>query len=351
MRALVTGGSGFIGSALCLHLHETGASVVNLDALTYAANPASLASLEGSDRYRFEHVDVADAQAVRRAVMNHRPDRIFHLAAETHVDRSIDGPEAFVRTNVVGTLNLLRAAQDHWASLKGRERDDFRVLHVSTDEVYGSLGPEGRFTEQSPYDPRSPYSASKAGADHLASAWFHTFGLPVALSNCSNNYGPRQFPEKLIPLTILNALEGKPLPVYGDGAQVRDWLHVEDHARALDLIARSGRPGRVYNVGGQAERTNLQVVEAICDILDELTPMAGSARRRALIAFVADRPGHDRRYAIDASRIEAELGWAPKETFEAGLRRTVIWYLENDAWWRPLRARYEGDRLGLIAPD
>ena len=299
--------------------------------------------------YRFVQADVADPAAVGAAFAEHRPDAVLHLAAESHVDRSITGPGQFVRTNVVGTLTMLQAALEHWRGLEGAARDAFRFLHVSTDEVYGSLGAEGLFTEATAYDPRSPYSASKAGSDHLASAWFHTYGLPVVISNCSNNYGPYHFPEKLIPLAILNALEGKPLPVYGDGSNVRDWLYVEDHARALKLIVERGAPGRTYNVGGRNERTNLQVVQAICDILDRLAPRPGAPPRGELIAFVADRPGHDQRYAIDATRLEAELGWRAQETFETGLERTVRWYLDRRDWWEPIRARYGGERLGLPA--
>ena len=296
--------------------------------------------------YRFVHADVADAAAVAAAFAEHRPDAVLHLAAESHVDRSITGPGAFVHTNVVGTLTLLQAALEHWRGLSGEAREAFRFLHVSTDEVYGSLGDQGLFTETTPYDPRSPYSASKAGSDHLASAWFHTYGLPVLISNCSNNYGPYHFPEKLIPLVILNALEGRPLPVYGDGSNIRDWLYVEDHARALKLIVERGEPGRTYNVGGRNERTNLQVVQAICDTLDRLAPPLERPRRE-LVTFVADRPGHDRRYAIDATRLETELGWRAQETFETGLKRTVRWYLDRRDWWEPIRARYGGERLGL----
>ena len=348
MKVLVTGGAGFIGSAVCRHLHdEVGAEVVNLDALTYAASLTSLESIESSDRYVFEHVDIVDAGAVHDVIQRHRPDRIMHLAAESHVDRSITGPGAFVTTNVVGAYNLLDAAREYWRTLEADARAAFRFLHVSTDEVYGSLGPTGLFTEETAYDPRSPYSASKAASDHLASAWGHTYGLPVVISNCSNNYGPYHFPEKLIPLMILNALEGRPLPVYGDGSNVRDWLYVEDHARALHLIASEGQPGRTYNVGGRNERTNLQVVEAVCDLLDEMAPRPGGGSRRDLITYVADRPGHDARYAIDATRLETELGWRAQEDFESGLRKTVRWYLDNEAWWRPLKDRYDGSRLGL----
>ena len=348
MRILVTGGAGFIGSALCRKLvGETGATVLNLDKLTYAASLASLAEIETSDRYSLLQADIADEAAVREAFEGFQPDAVIHLAAESHVDRSIDGAGPFITTNVVGSYVMLQAALEHWRALPAARKDAFRYLHVSTDEVYGSLGQDGLFTEETPYDPRSPYSASKAASDHLAKAWFHTYGLPVIVSNCSNNYGPHHFPEKLIPLTVLNALEGKPLPVYGDGSNVRDWLYVEDHAAALHLIATTGRPGETYNVGGRNERTNLQVVHAICDLLDELAPGAGS--RRELVTFVPDRPGHDRRYAIDAAKVETELGWRAKETFESGLRKTVQWYLDRRDWWEPLRERYSGQRLGLTS--
>ena len=350
MNILVTGGAGFIGSALCCHLlGGTDARVVNVDKLTYAANLASLAEVENSDRYTFVQADIADRAAMDALFDAHRPDAVMHLAAESHVDRSITGAEPFIHTNVVGTFVLLEAALRHWRGLEGAARERFRFLHVSTDEVYGSLGDEGLFTESTAYDPRSPYSASKAASDHFASASFHTYGLPVVISNCSNNYGPYHFPEKLIPLVILNAMEGRPLPVYGDGGNVRDWLYVDDHVRALELIVRQGRPGETYNVGGRNERRNLQVVETVCDLLDELAPDAGIGSRRRLITFVPDRPGHDRRYAIDASKLEAELGWRALETFETGLRKTVQWYLERRDWWEPLRARYAGERLGLAS--
>ncbi len=347
MRVLVTGGAGFIGSAVCRFCVEQGDEVLNLDKLTYASTLGSTEGLQDTGRYALEQADIADETAVGAAFTRFRPEAVIHLAAESHVDRSITGPGEFVRTNVVGTYVLLQAAQTFRRGLPVDEAEAFRFLHVSTDEVYGSLGAEGLFTEETPYDPRSPYSASKAGSDHLASAWFHTFGLPVLVSNCSNNYGPYHFPEKLIPLILLNALEGRPLPVYGDGSNVRDWLYVEDHARALRLIVERGRPGQTYNVGGRNERTNLQVVQAICDLLDEMSPRAGATPRRELISFVADRPGHDARYAIDAGKLESELGWRAEETFETGLRRTVRWYLDNERWWRPLRERYAGERLGL----
>ncbi|ADG12529.1 dTDP-glucose 4,6-dehydratase [Caulobacter segnis] len=347
LRVMVTGGSGFIGSAVCRHLAgQNDVAILNFDKLTYAASPASLAMLEGKADYQFVQGDVANAEAVSRAIQAFRPNVIMHLAAESHVDRSITGPGEFIQTNIVGTYVMLQAALEHWRALEGAEKEAFRFHHISTDEVFGSLGPEGLFSETTPYDPRSPYSASKASSDHLARAWHHTYGLPVVVSNCSNNYGPYHFPEKLIPLVTLNALEGKPLPVYGKGDNVRDWLHVEDHARALHLIATRGVPGESYNVGGRNERTNLQVVEAICDVLDELRPLQGRTRRE-LITFVADRPGHDARYAIDATKLEAELGWKAQETFETGLRKTVQWYLDNEAWWAPLRERYAGQRLGL----
>lgn len=347
LRVMVTGGSGFIGSAVCRHLAgQNNVVILNYDKLTYAASPASLAMLEGKADYQFVQGDVADAARVSATIKAFRPDVVMHLAAESHVDRSITGPGDFIQTNIVGTYVMLQAALEHWRGLGGEEKDRFRFHHISTDEVFGSLGAEGLFSETTPYDPRSPYSASKASSDHLARAWRHTYGLPVVVSNCSNNYGPYHFPEKLIPLVTLNALEGKPLPVYGRGDNVRDWLHVEDHARALHLIATQGVPGESYNVGGRNERTNLQVVEAICDILDELRPIPGRSRRD-LITFVADRPGHDARYAIDATKLEAELGWTAQETFDTGLRKTIQWYLDNEAWWGPLRERYAGQRLGL----
>ena len=347
MRILVTGGAGFIGSALCRHLLAVdGCAVLNVDKLTYAANPASLDDVAALPAYRFLRADICARTDMDAAFASFRPDAVVHLAAESHVDRSITGPEDFVRTNVLGTQTLLEAARAHWEGLPADARQRFRFLHVSTDEVYGSLGPEGLFTEESPYDPSSPYAASKAAADHLAMAWHRTYGLPVLVSNCSNNYGPRQFPEKLIPLTILNALDGRALPVYGAGDNVRDWLHVDDHARALHLVLARGRPGRAYNIGARAERTNIAVVRGICAAMDRLVP-AGAPHAR-LIAFVPDRPGHDRRYAIDATRISTELGWRPAIGFEEGLERTVAWYLDNPSWWRPLRERvYRGERLGL----
>ena len=350
MKILVTGGAGFIGSALCRRLIADGADqVLNVDALTYAASPSSLAELEGSNRYRFLHADIRDAEAMQTAFDEFQPDAVAHLAAESHVDRSITGARSFVETNVVGTYVMLQTALDYWRGLAGARRDAFRFLHISTDEVFGSLGPDGYFTEDTQRDPRSPYSASKAASDHLVSAWWHTYGLPVLISNCSNNYGPYHFPEKLIPLITLNALEGRPLPVYGDGSNIRDWLYVEDHVAALRLILAKGRPGQTYNIGGRNERTNLEVVQRICDLLDEMAPALASGPRRCLITHVADRPGHDQRYAIDATKLETELGWRAAENFESGLRKTVRWYLDRPDWWRPLRERYAGDRLGLAA--
>ena len=348
MKIIVTGGAGFIGSAVCRHLVlERRWDVVNIDKLTYAANLESLATLANAPNYRFVRGDICDAQLVAETLSAFQPDAIMHLAAESHVDRSISGSLDFMRTNVTGTHTLLEAARGYWSSLPANRRDSFRFHHISTDEVYGSLGPSNFFTEETAYDPRSPYSATKAASDHLVSAWHHTYGLPVVISNCSNNYGPYHFPEKLIPLVILNAFEEKPLPVYGDGMNIRDWLYVEDHVRALVLVLTQGRLGDKYNVGGRNERTNLHVVQSICDLVDELLPASRS--RRELINFVADRPGHDRRYAIDASKIESELGWRAQETFESGLRKTVQWYLGNQEWWRPLRTKvYSGERLGLI---
>jgi dTDP-glucose 4,6-dehydratase len=349
-RVIVTGGAGFIGSALCRHLVRQGADVLNLDKLTYAGNLASLNEIDNAPNYHFIEADVCDPAATASAFESFQPDQVMHLAAESHVDRSIAGAGAFVQTNVVGTFVLLDAARRYWASLEGGRRDGFRFLHVSTDEVYGSLGAQGLFTEATAYDPSSPYSASKAAADHLVSAWARTYGFPAVISNCSNNYGPYHFPEKLIPLMILNALHGKPLPVYGAGANVRDWLYVDDHARALDLIVSRGRVGEKYNVGGRNERTNLDVVRTICAILDRLRP--DGAPHARLIAHVADRPGHDQRYAIDATRLETELGWRAQESFDTGIEKTVRWYLANEWWWRPLREKvYAGERLGLVAEE
>lgn len=349
MRVLVTGGSGFIGSAVVrLLLAETDSVVVNVDALTYAANPASLADVADHPRYRFAQADIADHAAMTALFAAHQPDRVLHLAAESHVDRSIDGPAAFIRTNIEGTYALLQAARTHYDTLSGEGRARFRFQHISTDEVFGSLGSTGQFTESTAYDPSSPYSASKAASDHLVRAWGRTFGLPVLVTNCSNNYGPRQFPEKLIPLMILNAVDGKPLPIYGRGENVRDWLHVEDHARALVQVMGRGRVGETYAVGGNAERTNIAVVQQICALLDDLLPESPHRPHHRLITFVTDRPGHDARYAIDAGKIQREIGWAPKETFESGLAKTVRWYLDTPEWWQPIRdGVYRGQRLGL----
>ena len=336
MKILVTGGAGFIGSALVRHLiQNTSYQVLILDKLTYAGNLASLKNVSGSERYSFDQADICDREALDRILSQFQPDAVMHLAAESHVDRSIDGPAAFVETNVVGTYTLLEACRAFWSGLEGTKRDAFRFHHISTDEVFGDLeGPDSLFTEDTPYAPSSPYSASKASSDHFVRAWGRTYGLPILITNCSNNYGPYHFPEKLIPLVIISALHGKPLPVYGNGRQVRDWLFVEDHARALLKVLEEGTVGETYNIGGHNERTNLEVVEAICALLDQLAPRG--APHSDLIAFVSDRPGHDLRYAIDASKIERELGWIPEETFESGLRKTVEWYLASKDWWRPL---------------
>ena len=346
-RFLVTGGAGFIGSAFVRHaVAATDHHVLVVDKLTYAGNLDSLVPVKDHPRFRFVRADIADAAAMKAALADFQPDVILHLAAESHVDRSIDGPAAFVETNVVGTFVLLQQALGYWRALPKSKAEGFRFHHVSTDEVFGSLGARGQFSEDSPYRPNSPYSASKAASDHLVRAWHHTYGLPVLISNCSNNFGPCHFPEKLIPLIILNALEGKPLPVYGKGENVRDWLYVEDHARALLVIAERGRVGESYNVGANCERANIAVVRAICALMDELAPDAVGPRER-LITFVADRPGHDLRYAMDARKLREELGWAPQETFESGLRKTVEWYLTNRPWWERIRTQvYRGERLG-----
>ena len=351
LRFIVTGGAGFIGSAVVRHLiADTPHHVDVIDKLTYAGNLDNLEPVADDPRFTLHQVDICDADAVRRVVEAASPDVIMHLAAESHVDRSIDGPGAFVHTNVVGTFVLLEAARRHWNALAGEAKARFRFHHVSTDEVFGSLGADDFFREDSPYQPNSPYSATKAGSDHLVRAWHHTYGLPTVASNCSNNYGPHHFPEKLIPLVILNALEGRPLPVYGTGANIRDWLYVEDHARALVTIAERGAIGDSYNVGGWNERTNLEVVRTICALVDEMAPDAAIGPREGLITFVTDRPGHDARYAIDASKIKRDLGWTPRETFETGLRRTVRWYLDNPAWWQRIRSGvYQGERLGQAA--
>ncbi|MBY0611634.1 MAG: dTDP-glucose 4,6-dehydratase [Beijerinckiaceae bacterium] len=347
-RFIVTGGAGFIGSALVrLIIAETQHSVVVVDKLTYAGNLDNLAPVAADPRFSFAQIDICDAHAVRKLVADVEPDAIIHLAAESHVDRSIDGPGAFIETNVNGTFALLQAALGFWRGLSAERKAAFRFHHISTDEVFGSLGPDGLFEETTPYDPRSPYSASKAASDHLVQAWHHTYGLPTLLSNCSNNYGPYHFPEKLIPLVILNALHGKPLPVYGKGDNIRDWLYVDDHARALLLIAETGKPGESYNVGGHNERTNIDVVRAICALMDEFRPGSVAGGHESLITFVADRPGHDQRYAIDPTKIRRELGWTARENFDTGLRKTVRWYLDNEAWWQRIRSGvYQGQRLG-----
>lgn len=347
MRILVTGGAGFIGSALCRYLiRDCGHTVLNVDKLTYAASLSSLEPVAHSDRYRFMRADICDRAAMDTAFSNFKPDGVIHLAAESHVDRSITGSGAFIATNIVGTYTLLEAARGYWMAARSTD-PNFRFLHVSTDEVYGSLGETGLFCETTPYDPSSPYSSSKASSDHLVQAWQRTYGFPALISNCSNNYGPCQFPEKLIPLIILNAVHGRPLPVYGDGGNIRDWLYVDDHAKALLTILTRGRVGEKYNVGGRNERTNLVVVRTICAILDKLRPTARPHDK--LISFVTDRPGHDRRYAIDASKLESELNWRADETFETGIEKTVAWYLDNASWWRPLTETvYGGERLGLL---
>ena len=348
MRVLVTGGAGFIGSAVVRHfLDREDAEVLTLDKLTYAGRLASLDECRRNPRLGFRKLDITDRAGVAAAFSSFRPDAVIHLAAESHVDRSIDGPAAFIRTNVEGTFVLLESARDYLQGLSTAERAAFRFLHVSTDEVFGSLGPDGRFNETTRYDPRSPYSASKAAADHIVRAWHHTYGVPTIISNCSNNYGPRQFPEKLIPLFILNALEGKRLPVYGTGTNVRDWLYVEDHAAALALIVERGRPGETYTIGGGEERSNNDLVRSLCRILDEMLPGSGACPHEGLIDHVEDRPGHDQRYAMDFAKLERELGWRPSLGLDEGLRRTIAWYLANDDWWRPIRSEsYAGERLG-----
>jgi dTDP-glucose 4,6-dehydratase len=349
MRVLVTGGAGFIGSALVRHLVlDKGYEVLNVDKLTYAATLTSLKQVETVPSYRFLKADICDGQAISQVFSSFRPDRVMHLAAESHVDRSITGARSFVESNVLGTFNMLECARVYWAQLSHELKRQFRFLHVSTDEVYGSLGEDGLFSETTPYDPSSPYSASKAASDHLAKAWARTYGMPVVVSNCSNNYGPFHFPEKLIPLTVLNAIEGKPLSVYGAGTNVRDWLFVDDHARALDLIAEKGRVGETYNVGGRNERRNIDVVRRICALMNEFNSAGGP--HEDLIQFVPDRPGHDARYAIDATKLERELGWRARETFDTGIEKTVRWYLDNAWWWAPLRNNYEGTRLGILQP-
>ena len=350
MRILITGGAGFIGSAVCRHLASSGEhTIINVDKLTYAGNLQSLRAIENLPNYHFVQADIVDEETLFKVMQTHDVNAVMHLAAESHVDRSIDGPDMFIQTNVVGTYRMLAAARRHRDSLSQEQRDGFRFHHISTDEVYGDLPfDEGIFTEQTPYDPSSPYSASKAASDHLVRAWGHTYGLPVILTNCSNNYGPFHFPEKLIPLVILNALDGKPLPIYGKGENIRDWLYVEDHARALETALTKGIVGQTYNIGGNSERTNLQVVQAICTILDEIAPRADGKNYAEQIIFVTDRPGHDRRYAIDATKIRDALGWEPVETFESGLAKTIKWYLSNEWWWRPLRDAGASIRRGEV---
>ncbi|KQO76262.1 dTDP-glucose 4,6-dehydratase [Rhizobium sp. Leaf262] len=348
MRVIVTGGAGFIGSAVVRHLITVkGYEVLTIDKLTYAGNLASLSTIEDNPLHRFLKADICGRAAMQDAFESFQPDRVMHLAAESHVDRSITGARDFVETNVIGSFVLLEAARFYWDRLPSARKAAFRYLHVSTDEVYGSLGDDGLFTEETPYDPSSPYSASKAASDHLAKAWARTYDMPIVVSNCSNNYGPYHFPEKLIPLIILNALEGKALPVYGIGMNIRDWLYVEDHARALDLIAERGRLGETYNVGGRNERRNIDVVQNVCTIMDGLAPKPN--RHQSLISYVTDRPGHDGRYAIDATKLETELGWKATENFDTGIEKTVKWYLQNEWWWAPLREGYNGKRLGLLS--
>lgn len=344
----VTGGAGFIGSAVVRHLlRDTHARVVNIDKLTYAANLESLPGAEGNPHYGFEQQCICEGQTLRKLFEKYQPDAVMNLAAESHVDRSIDGPGEFIQTNIVGTFTMLQEALRHWRSLTGEKRERFRFLHISTDEVFGSLGADGLFTETSPYAPNSPYSASKASSDHLVRAWRETYGLPTLVTNCSNNYGPYHFPEKLIPHMIIKGLSGEALPVYGDGSNIRDWLFVEDHAKALSLVLERGHPGQTYNVGGRNERTNLHVVETICDLLDDLAPSSDGPHRR-LISFVTDRPGHDHRYAIDATKLETELGWRAEETFESGIAKTVRWYIDQRPWWQPILERgYQAKRVGL----
>lgn len=348
MKIIVTGGAGFIGSAVIRqYINETGFEVINLDALTYAGNLDSLCSVSNNPRYHFEHVDIRDIKSLERVFNQYQPDAVMHLAAESHVDRSIDGPADFIQTNIVGTYNLLETARSYWTKLGQEKRSRFRFHHVSTDEVYGDLGETGLFTEETPYDPSSPYSASKASSDLLVRSWYRTYQFPVVVTNCSNNYGSYQFPEKLIPLVILNALEGKSLPIYGDGLQVRDWLHVDDHARALRLVLEKGSLGETYNIGGHNEKTNIDVVKTICKLLDDLLPDSPYKPHDQLITFVIDRPGHDLRYAIDASKIARELEWMPQETFESGIKKTVKWYLENIEWCQRVQdGSYQRERLG-----
>jgi dTDP-glucose 4,6-dehydratase len=348
-RYLITGGAGFIGSAVTRRLIQRTQNVVQVvDKLTYAGNLESLAPVSSDARFSFVQEDIVNTAAMRKTIAAFRPDVIMHLAAESHVDRSIDDPGDFITTNIVGTFSMLQAAREYWRELPAPAKNEFRFHHISTDEVFGSLGAEGFFTESTPYQPNSPYSASKAGSDHLVRAWHHTYGLPTLMTNCSNNYGPYHFPEKLIPLIIINALEGKPLPVYGTGTNVRDWLHVDDHADALLQIVKNGNVGDNYNIGGRNEKTNLEVVKSICALVDEMAPSVTIGPRENLITYVVDRPGHDQRYAIDAGKIEREMGWKPRHTFESGLRETVRWYIDNPVWWERVRSGvYRGDRLGM----
>ncbi|VAW76734.1 dTDP-glucose 4,6-dehydratase [hydrothermal vent metagenome] len=352
MKFLVTGGAGFIGSAVIRHLiNDLGFEVVNIDKLTYAGNLESLRDIENSPKYIFEKIDVCDSEKMLRVMQQYQPDKIMHLAAESHVDRSIDGPADFIQTNIVGTYIMLDVARQFWASLPEHKKTEFRFHHISTDEVYGDLdGADDLFTEDTSYAPSSPYSASKASSDHLVRAWHRTYGLPIIITNCSNNYGPYQFPEKLVPLVILNAISGKPIPIYGQGNQTRDWLHVEDHARALVKVVLEGNDGETYNIGGHNEKTNLEVVTAICRILDEIIPIDRGEFNmyEQLITYVKDRPGHDMRYAIDAAKIDKELDWRPEESFETGIRKTITWYLNNKSWWERVQSgKYQGERLGL----
>ncbi|MGF7151719.1 dTDP-glucose 4,6-dehydratase [Sphingomonas zeicaulis] len=349
LRVLVTGGAGFIGSALVRQLiRETPHEVLNVDALTYAGNLSSLAEVDQSPRYRFAQADICDPEAIGGLFAEFKPDIVTHLAAESHVDRSIDGPAAFIQTNIVGTFTMLSAALDYWRGLDAEAQARFRFHHISTDEVFGALGDEGYFTEETPYDPRSPYSASKAGSDHLVSAWYHTYGLPVVITNCSNNYGPYHFPEKLIPLMIIKCLAGEALPVYGQGTNVRDWLFVDDHAAALRAVFERGKVGESYMVGGNSERKNIDVVKTICATLDRLRPREDGKSYAEQISYVTDRPGHDFRYAIDATKLKTELGWQPRETFESGIEKTIDWYLGNEGWWQEiLSGAYRGERLGV----
>jgi dTDP-glucose 4,6-dehydratase len=351
MKVLVTGGAGFIGSNLVRYLLGEGQSVLNLDKLTYAGNLSSLKDIESNRNYRFLNADICDSDSLQNAFESFQPDAVMHLAAESHVDRSIDGPADFIQTNVMGTFQMLQAALKHYRQLSDEKRDRFRFLHVSTDEVYGSLGASGLFHEETPYDPHSPYSASKASSDHLARAWFDTYGLPVLVTNCSNNYGPYQFPEKLIPVVILKCLRNEPIPVYGKGENIRDWLHVEDHCRALWRVVTQGALGQTYNVGGNNEMRNIDLVSLLCEIMDRLQPRKDGARYKGQIHFVTDRPGHDARYAIDASKIDRELGWRPEQSRETGFEQTVRWYLENRDWWEQiLNGTYRLERLGALSP-